>query len=47
MELEITTYEEAIENFKSSAVWKWANAQTDEEREVIKKQIDLIVGEKR
>jgi len=46
LELEITKYEQTIENFESSIPWKWFHAETDAEKDYIKKQVDIFFGDK-
>lgn len=46
MDLEITTYEENLEKFQSSFPWKWAHAETQEEKDFLREQANLFFGVK-
>lgn len=45
MDSEITTYEKSIKNFESSFPWRLANAKTQEEKDFIMIQVDILLGD--
>lgn len=44
---EITTYEESVDKFTGSVPWKWAHTKNENEKRLLKEQIDTFFGIKK